>query len=32
MKLIAPVFVRAYERGWARGLANLKRMMEAGEL
>ena len=22
----------SYERGWQRGLANLKRMMEAGEL
>lgn len=32
MKLVAPFFVRSYERGWARGLANLKRMMESGEL
>jgi len=32
MKLIAPLFVRAYERGWVRGMANLKRMMESGEL
>lgn len=32
MKLIAPLFVRSYERGWERGLANLKRMMESGEL
>ena len=32
MKLVAPIFVRTYERGWERGLANLNRMMEAGEL
>ena len=32
MKLVAPIFVRNYERGWKRGLANLKRMMESGEL
>ena len=32
MKLVAPMFVRNYERGWARGMANLKRMMESGEL
>ena len=32
MKLVAPMFMRGYERGWMRGLANLKRMMEAGEL
>ena len=32
MKLVAPIFVRNYERGWERGMANLKRMMEAGEL
>jgi uncharacterized protein YndB with AHSA1/START domain len=32
MRLIGPLFVRSYERGWERGLANLKRMMEAGEL
>ena len=32
MKLVAPIFVSSYERGWRRGLANLKRMMEAGEL
>ena len=32
MKLVAPIFVRSYERGWQRGMANLKRMMEAGEL
>ena len=32
MKLIGPLFIGPYERAWARGLANLKRMMEAGEL
>lgn len=32
MRLIGPMFVKNYERGWDRGLANLKRMMEAGEL
>jgi len=32
MRLIGPAFVKNYERGWERGLANLKRMMEAGEL
>ncbi len=32
MRLIGPLFVGAYERGWERGLANAKRMMEAGEL
>jgi uncharacterized protein YndB with AHSA1/START domain len=32
MRLVGPIFVRGYERGWERGLANLKRMMESGEL
>jgi uncharacterized protein YndB with AHSA1/START domain len=32
MRLIGPAFVKNYERGWERGLANLQRMMEAGEL
>jgi len=32
MRVIARPFVRGYERGWDRGLQNLKRMMEAGEL
>ena len=32
MKLLAPMFVPNYERGWERGMGNLKRMMEAGEL
>ena len=32
MKLVAPLFVRSYERGWDRGLQELKRLMEAEEL
>ena len=32
MRVIAPLFVRAYERGWTRGLENLKRLMESGEV
>jgi hypothetical protein len=32
MRLIGPIFVRNYERGRDVGMANLKRMMEAGEL
>jgi uncharacterized protein YndB with AHSA1/START domain len=32
MRLIGPLFIGPYERGWARGLLNFKRMMEAGEL
>ena len=32
MRIIAPLFIRAYERGWTRGLENLKHLMEAGEL
>ena len=32
LRLFMPIFVRGYERGWARGLGNLKRMMESGEL
>ena len=32
MRLIGFLFVGSYERGWERGLANLKQMMEAGEL
>ena len=32
MRLIGPIFIGPYERGWDRGLATLKRMMEAGEL
>ena len=32
MRLFGPLFIRSYERGWDRGLVNLKRMMESGEL
>jgi carbon monoxide dehydrogenase subunit G len=32
MRLMGPMFVKNYERGWDVGMANLKRMMEAGEL
>lgn len=32
MRLIGPLFIGPYERRWERGLANAKRMMEAGEL
>lgn len=32
MRLIGPLFIGSYERGWERGLANAKRMMESGEL
>ena len=32
MRLIGPLFIGPYQRSWERGLANLKRMMEAGEL
>jgi uncharacterized protein YndB with AHSA1/START domain len=32
MRLLAPAFARMYGRGWSRGLARLKRMMESGEL
>ena len=32
MRLIGPLFIKNYERGWDRGLRNLKHMMEAGEL
>ncbi|MEO6578744.1 MAG: SRPBCC family protein [Candidatus Limnocylindria bacterium] len=32
MKVIGPLFVRSYERAWARGMVSLKRMMEAGDL
>ena len=31
-RLIGPLFAGWYRRAWDRGLANLKRMMEAGEL
>ena len=32
MRLVGPLFIPAYDRGWERGLQNLKRMMESGEL
>lgn len=32
MRLIGPLFIGPYERGWERGLATVKRMMESGEL
>lgn len=32
MRLIGPMFVKNYERGWDVGMANVRRMMEAGEL
>jgi uncharacterized protein YndB with AHSA1/START domain len=32
MRLFGPLFIRNYERGWDRGLQNVKRMMESGEL
>jgi len=32
MRLIGPLFIGPYERGWERGLANLKQMMESGDL
>jgi len=32
LRLVGPLFIPAYERGWDRGLVELKRMMESGEL
>jgi len=32
MRVIGPLFIGPYERGWDKGLQNLKRMMESGEL
>jgi uncharacterized protein YndB with AHSA1/START domain len=32
MRLVGPPFAWWYRRAWAKGLGNLKRMMEAGEL
>ena len=32
MRLIGPLFIPAYERGWDKGLATLKTLMEAREL
>lgn len=31
-KLIGPMFIRWYSKSWDQGMANLKRMMESGEL
>jgi uncharacterized protein YndB with AHSA1/START domain len=31
LRLIGPLFIGPYERGWERGLLRFKRMMEAGE-
>jgi uncharacterized protein YndB with AHSA1/START domain len=31
-RLIGPMFIRWYGKSWEKGLVNLKRMMEAGEL
>ncbi|HEY8177557.1 MAG TPA: SRPBCC family protein [Candidatus Limnocylindria bacterium] len=32
MRVVGPLFIGPYERGWDKGLQNLKRMMEAGAL
>ena len=32
MRLVGPLFIPAYERGWAKGMLRLKAMMESGEL
>lgn len=32
LRIVRPLFMRSYERGWEVGLANLKRLMESGEL
>lgn len=32
MRILAPLITAVYGQGWARGLANLKRMMESGTL
>ena len=32
MRLIGPLFIPAYERGWEKGLTSLKSLMESGEL
>lgn len=31
-QLIGPMFIRWYSKSWDQGMANLKRMMESGEL
>ena len=32
MRFIGPLFIPAYDRGWEKGLATLKTLMESGEL
>jgi len=32
MRLVGPLFIPTYERGWDSGLRRLKAMMEAAEL
>jgi len=32
MRLVGPLFIPAYDRGWQKGLVTLKSLMEAGEL
>lgn len=32
LRLVGPVFIGRYERSWDRGLQNVKRLMESGEL
>jgi hypothetical protein len=32
MRIVGPLFIPRYERGWDQGLATLKSKMEAGEL
>jgi hypothetical protein len=31
-KLFGPIFMGSYRKSWDKGMVNLKRMMEAGEL
>jgi hypothetical protein len=32
LRIVGPLFIGPYERGWDKGLQTLKRMMEAGKL
>ncbi|HEX5039648.1 MAG TPA: SRPBCC family protein [Candidatus Limnocylindria bacterium] len=32
MRLIGPIFIPAYDRGWDKGLTTLRSLMESGEL
>jgi hypothetical protein len=32
MRLVGPLFIPTYERGWEKGLVRLRSMMESGEL